>query len=190
MTRFKVSPRSFMLTWTLAAGVATGLVLPVCAEVAPAPAAAPSAPDKAANPAPATAPAAAAPIDPAATSAALELMDVIGASKNFDNMLAMLKTHVTTNAGDSAAAKASTDAFDKLVDKFGTYKKQMKDETAALYATKFTAAELKAVTEFYKSGAGTKFIAQMPDLMEEAGGIGQKFAVQMMKDLKEAKDAK
>ena len=184
MTQLLTAVRTPLIAWALAACFATALVLPTMAQDAAAPAGE-TAP--ALTPAPATT---TPPADPAATSAALELMDVIGASKNFDNMLAMLKTHVTTNAGDSAAAKASTDAFDKLVDKFGTYKKQMKDETAALYATKFTAAELKAVTEFYKSGAGTKFIAQMPDLMEEAGGIGQKFAVQMMKDLKEAKDAK
>lgn len=182
MTRLLTAARTPLIAWALAAWFATGLVLPAMAQDAAAPAG-----ETAAAPAPAATPA---PADPAATSAALELMDVIGASKNFDNMLAMLKTHVTTNAGDSAAAKASTDAFDKLAGKFGTYKKQMKDETAALYAAKFTAAELKTVTEFYKSAAGTKFIAQMPDLMEEAGDVGQKFAVQMMKDLKEAKDAK
>ena len=182
MTKLLTSARAPLIAWALASCFATGLVLPTMAQDTTVPAG-----QSAPAPAPAATPA---PADPAATSAAIELMDVIGASKNFDNMLTMLKTHVTTNAGDSTAAKASTDAFDKLVGKFSTYKKQMLDETAALYATKFTAAELKSVTEFYKSGAGTKFIAQMPDLMEEAGGIGQKFAVQMMKDLKEAKDAK
>lgn len=135
-----------------------------------------------------TAPAEATPADPDAKAAALELMDAIGAGKNFDNLLAKLKTHVTQNA-ESPAAQASNGAFAQLAAKFADYKKQMTDETAALYAGKFTAAELKTVSEFYKSPAGAKFIAQMPDVMERAGDIGQKFAVQMMKDLKAAKDA-
>lgn len=147
--------------------------------------------EQAAPPAPAAAPAVApaAPSDPAKLAAALELMDAIGASNNFDNMLKMLKTHVTAGAGDGPAAQASTDAFDKLITQFGTYKKQMTDETAALYASKFSVAELKSVTDFYRSGAGARFIAEMPALMEQAANIGQKYAVQMMKDLKAAKDA-
>ena len=154
------------------------LAAPAWAENAPPPAtAAPAAPA-----APAAAP------DPATLAAAIELMEVIGAAKNFDNMVGMLKKHVTSAAADEPTATKLAEFFDKLLVKFSTYKKPMMDETAAIYAKKFTAAELKQVTEFYKSGPGTKFIAEMPALMEEAGGIGQKYAVQMMKDLKEAKD--
>ena len=176
MTRMLRTSGLNLFTFAFAACLVVSLALPVRAQDAPAPSA--------------TMAPAAVPANPATMAAAVELMDVIGASKNFDNMLAMLKTHVTTGAGDGPAAKDTADAFAKLVDKFSTYKKQMLDETAALYAAKFTAAELKAVTEFYKSGAGVKFIAEMPDLMDQAGGVGQKFAVQMMKDLKDAKETK
>ncbi|MEQ1576978.1 MAG: DUF2059 domain-containing protein [Hyphomicrobium sp.] len=179
--------RALVLTATL---MATSLVaahsLPAQAQDAPAQ---PAPPASTAPGGPTAAPAAG-PVDPAAAAAAVELLEVIGAAKNFDNMLAMLKKHVTSAAGDGPAAKETAEAFDKLINQFGTYKKQMTDETAALYATKFSASELKAVAEFYRSGPGTKFIAEMPELMEQAGGIGQKYAVQMMKDLKEAKDKK
>jgi uncharacterized protein len=131
-------------------------------------------------------PAAAVAPDPAAVAAAAELMEAVGASKNFDKMLGMLKQHVVASAGsDTAKAEQATKTFDKLLDKFSGYKKQMMDETAALYATRFTVAEMKTVADFYRSGTGAKFISEMPELMEQAGGIGQKYAVQMMKELRE-----
>jgi uncharacterized protein len=150
---------------------------------------APAIAQDAANPPAAAAAPAAAPVDPAALAAAKDLMEVTGAAKNFDNMVAMLKKHVMTSAGEGPAAQAMAETFDKAMVKMGSYKQQMMDEMAALHATKFTAAELKAVTDFYKSGPGAKFVTVMPELMQEGGAIGQKYAVQMMKDLKEAKDA-
>jgi len=180
MSSLRVTPRRRALALlAIASCLASNAVLPSAAQEAPA----------AATPAPAAVPPPV-PTDPSAVAAAVELMSVIGASNNFDNMLNMLKTHVTAGASDEAAQKAATETFEKLIAQFGTYKTQMLDETAALYASKFTTAELKSVTDFYKSGAGRKFIAEMPVLMEEAANIGQRFAVQMMKDLKTAKEAK
>jgi uncharacterized protein len=176
MTLSTVASRSPLRTIAFAAFVATSWLTPASAEdVAPPPAAA-------------TAPVPVA-VDPAALAAAKDLMEVTGAAKNFDNMVAMLKKHVMTSAGDGTAAQAMAETFDKAMSKIGSYKQQMMDEMAVLHANKFTAAELKAVTEFYKSGPGAKFVTVMPELMQEGGAIGQKYAVQMMKDLKEAKDA-
>jgi uncharacterized protein len=129
-------------------------------------------------------------VNPEALAAAKDLMVVTGAAKNFDNMVGMMKTHVTASAGQGPDAKAIADSFDKAMTKIASYKQQMMDEMAALHAAKFSADELKAVTEFYKSGPGAKFVTLMPELMQEGGAIGQKYAVQMMKDFKDAKEAK
>ena len=78
-----------------------------------------STPARAQDAAPAAA--AAAPVDPASIAAAVELMEVTGSAKNFDNMVAMLRTHVGGNAGDGPAAKAKADAFDGLMGKFAAF---------------------------------------------------------------------
>ncbi len=138
----------------------------------------------------AAAPPVAAAVNREALAAAKDLMEVTGAGKNFDKMVGMLRTHVTASAGDGPNSKAVADAFDKAMSKISGYKQQMMDDMAALHAAKFTAAELQAVAEFYKSGPGAKFITLMPELMKEGGAIGQKYAMQMMKDFKDAKDTK
>lgn len=176
MTLFAAASRSPLRALAFSACLAATWLVPAMAEDAAAPAAA-------------APPVAAATVDPAALAAAKDLMEVTGAAKNFDNMVAMLKKHVTTSAGDGPAAQAMAETFDKAMSKIGSYKQQMMDEMAALHASKFTADELKAVTDFYKSGPGAKFVTVMPELMQEGGAIGQKYAVQMMKDLKETKDA-
>jgi uncharacterized protein len=148
-----------------------------------------SAQDAAAPTAPSvTAPVAApaAPADPASIAAALELMDVTGASKSFDNITSMMRQHVSAGAAD-AAGTDKMKTFDDMMAKFATYKPDMLKETAAVYAQKFSAAELKTISEFYKSGPGAKFITAMPDLMKDGGAIGQKYAMKMMQEFRAAK---
>ncbi len=135
--------------------------------------------------APATAPTA--PVDPDALAAAVELMDVTGGSKTFDSITAMMRQHVSAAATEATGTADATKLFDDMMTKFATYKPQMLQETAALYAQKFTAAELKTITEFYKSGPGAKFIVAMPELMKEGGAIGQKYAMKMMQEYRAAK---
>ena len=140
-----------------------------------------------ATPAPAAAAVPAA--DPATVAAALELMEVTGASKTFDNLTSMMRTHVSAgaSAGPAGASEQATKIFDEMMVKFAAYKPQMMNETAALYAQRFTAAELKTIADFYRSGTGAKFISEMPELMKEGGAIGQKYAMKMMQEYKDAK---
>lgn len=62
---------------------------------------------------------------------------------------------------------------------------KIKDDYVALYATTFTAEELKGLIAFYQSPAGQAFMAKQPVLMQGAMQINQKLMVRVMPRLKE-----
>jgi hypothetical protein len=48
-------------------------------------------------------------------------------------------------------------------------------EIAALYAEKLTLEEIRELTRFYSSGVGAKFIAMLPELMQQSMLLGQRW---------------
>ena len=67
------------------------------------------------------------------------------------------------------------------------YKDQMITDFANLYAETFTAEEMKAVADFYRSGAGAKFIAKTPELMKKGAAIGMKYSQKIADEMKAVK---
>ncbi len=51
---------------------------------------------------------------------------------------------------------------------------KMKNDYIDIYVKTYTEGEIKAISEFYKSPAGKKFIEKMPQLMQESMAISQK----------------
>lgn len=119
------------------------------------------------------------------TSAAREMMEVTGVTKSLDGIIAAMSQGFAqgAKADDSAAGKQMSEEFDAAMKKFLTYKEEMLNDFAALYAETFTAAEMKEVTAFYKSGTGAKFIASMPALMEKGSQIGIKYSQKMIDEM-------
>jgi hypothetical protein len=78
----------------------------------------------------------------------------------------------------------------------------MEDIMGRAYAKRFTLAEIKAITAFYKSEAGKKMLSTGPQLMQEAmpeimaltspkiNALMQEFTKKAMDDAKAAADAK
>lgn len=131
-----------------------------------------------------------APIDPARLAAARDLMEVTGVSKQMDGMMAAMSKGFqkgAADAGNAAAAGQATKGFNAFLDKFAAYRQPMLDDFAALYAERFTAEEMKAVADFYRSGPGARFIAAMPELMQGGSQIGMKYAEKVQADLKNDK---
>lgn len=126
--------------------------------------------------------------DPARLEAAKDLLDATGVAKQLDGMMqAMSKGFergATTGGGD-AAGKAATQQFNVFLDKFAAYRQPMLDDFASLYAERFTAEELKSIADFYRSGAGARFIAVMPELMQAGSQIGMRYADKVMADIKQ-----
>src|SRR5690606_5546325 len=125
------------------------------------------------------------PIDPARVAAARDLMEVTGVTKQMDGMVdAMSRGFAKSASADaSAAGKKRSSQFDASMKKLLEYKDQMISVFADLYAQTFTAAEMKAVADFYRSGAGAKFIAMTPELMQKGAAIGMKYSEKIAREM-------
>jgi hypothetical protein len=126
------------------------------------------------------------PPDPARVAAARDLLEVTGVTKQMDGMVEAMSRGFArgANADTSEAGKKLSDQFDTSMKKLLEYKDQMITDFADLYAETFTAEEMKAVADFYRSGAGAKFISKTPDLMKKGAEIGMKYSAKIAEEMK------
>ena len=123
-------------------------------------------------------------VDPDALAAAKELMEATGTAKQIDGMIASVTKGVAAGAAGAGGDKAKQVGaeFDEMMKKFAGYKAEMMNDFAVLYAQTFTAAEMREVANFYKSGTGAKFISAMPVLMQKGAEIGMKYSQRLMQE--------
>lgn len=129
------------------------------------------------------------PSDPQRLAAARDLMAVTGVDRQIDGMIQVMGaglSHGAAQSGNPAAGKMLAQSFDVFIERFKSYRAPMLDEIAALYAARFSTEELTAVADFYRAGAGAKFIAVMPELMQQGSQIGLKYSQKVLEDLKAA----
>jgi len=125
--------------------------------------------------------------DPARVAAAQDLMDATGVSKQMDGMMtSMISSFQQGAAGDGNTQQghAVSMAVEAFAGRFATYKEEILRDFAVLYASRFTAEEMKAVADFYRGETGSKFVQSMPEMMQQGSQIGIKYAQKMMDDLK------
>jgi hypothetical protein len=126
--------------------------------------------------------------DPARVDAALEMMQAIGVTKQLDNMVEIMITQFASSLlgveeSKKEEAKKTLDAF---AGKFRDYRPDMLRDLAVLYARRFTVEELEAITAFYRSQPGMKFVAAAPELMRMGGDIGGRYGQKAMQEAKAA----
>jgi uncharacterized protein len=122
-------------------------------------------------------------VDPARVAAAKELMNETGVTKQMDSMVAVMGEGFrkgARDAGGGAVADQMGDEFDVRMKRLLSYRDAMVEEFAIVYAQRFTVDELKAVTEFYKSPTGQKFIQASPELMQAGAAIGIKYSQKVL----------
>jgi len=131
---------------------------------------------------------AAPPVDPARIAAARDLLEVTGVTKQMDGMVEAMSRGFAkgANAETSEVGKKLSDQFDASMKKLLEYKDQMISDFATLYAQAFTAEEMKTVADFYRSGAGAKFISVTPELMQKGAAIGMKYSEKIAKEMQSA----
>jgi hypothetical protein len=118
--------------------------------------------------------------DPVRIAAAKDLMDVTGVNKQLDGMIAAMGQGFRKGAADAADAATAEAAGKEFDSHMARYRQAMMEDFAALYAEKFTAEELKAVADFYRSPTGVKFIQTMPELIQSGAMIGMKYSQKAM----------
>lgn len=118
-------------------------------------------------------------------AAARDLMEVTGVTRQMDGMVDAMTRGFSkgASADTSEAGKKLSAEFEVTMQKFLGYKDEMLNDFAVLYAETFTAEEMKTVADFYRSGAGAKFIAMTPDLMQKGAAIGIKYSERIMRDV-------
>jgi hypothetical protein len=126
--------------------------------------------------------------DPERLAAARDLMEVTGVTKQMDAMVDAMSRGFAkgAKAETSEAGKKLSHEFDASMKKLLEYKDQMISDFAELYAETFTADEMKAVADFYRSGAGAKFIAMTPELMKKGAAIGMKYSEKINDEMNSA----
>jgi hypothetical protein len=71
-----------------------------------------------------------------------------------------------------------------VADAFAPYYTSMVDGIAAIYATNFTAAELRDIEAFYRQPTGQKLLEKMPVISQQALAVGQEIGRKAADDLK------
>jgi len=130
----------------------------------------------------------AAPVDAARIAAAKKLMEVTGVTKQMDGMVAAMGQGFRKGASDARKgpdADKLSDVFDGQLKRLMSYRDAMIDDFAVVYAQRFTVEELEAVTDFYQSPTGQKFIEAMPALMQAGAQIGMKYSQKVIEGAKE-----
>jgi uncharacterized protein len=72
-----------------------------------------------------------------------------------------------------------------VADAFAPYYTSMVDAIAAIYATNFTAAELRDMEAFYRQPTGQKMLDKMPIISQQALAVGQEIGRKAADDLRQ-----
>jgi uncharacterized protein len=116
------------------------------------------------------APASAQQPSPAAVSAAKELLAVKGSMKIYDPVVNGIveKAKLVFLRTNPTLGKDLNEVALKLHAEYGPRLAEVANETARLYAVRFSEQELKDALAFYKSPLGRKMLAEEPGIAEES----------------------
>jgi hypothetical protein len=125
--------------------------------------------------------------DAARLAAAKDMMQVAGVAKQFDEIMPMLARQLSQGFVAIAPDKADEirEVFNQLTIKFVDRKGELIDQIAVVYAEQLTLEELAAITAFYRSPAGLKFIEVQPQVMRQAMALGQRWGAQLGREIEE-----
>jgi hypothetical protein len=126
-------------------------------------------------------------IDPARMAAAKEMMEAARVERQFEQMMPLLLSRMQESFRSLAPERRALidGVFEQIGRKFAVRRSELIAEIAGVYAQKLDAAELKAITEFYKSPAGLKFIEAQPQIMQESMAAGQRWGQQIAREIEE-----
>jgi uncharacterized protein len=135
----------------------------------------------AAGPAPAQSPA------PDAMTAARELVTTMRTADQFKAIMPViiqnLKPAIVQNRPE--VARDLDAVMPLMLEGMSARVNEIVDEITALYARTFSVEELNAITAFYRSPVGQKFLLKLPAITQESMVIGQKFGQSVASEMQE-----
>ncbi len=115
--------------------------------------------------------------DATTIAAAKDLLMVMGTDKQFDIVIPMMMQQMRglLLQQKPGIQKELDDGLAALATKFSKRKGEIIDQIAVIYAQQLTLDDIKATTVFFKSPAGTRYVAAMPKLMQDSSVVGRKW---------------
>ena len=113
---------------------------------------------------------------PEATAAAKELVEVMRATDRVKVMVPMLMQQLKPAIvqGRPEVERDYDAMVPEMLSAMNARLGELADSISAIYATHFTADELRQVTAFYRGPVGQKFLQAMPKIMQDSMMAGQK----------------
>ena len=113
-------------------------------------------------------------LDPAAITAAKDLMLALGIEQQFETVIETMTKGMSASIRQRQPGKAKEidEVFTKMAAKFRSRKSDVIEMTAPLYAEKFSVAEMKEIGAFYKTPIGQKMLKTQPEIMQRSMQMG------------------
>ena len=113
-------------------------------------------------------------VDPARLQAARDLLVVTNTDAQFATIIPLMFQQMRqTLPGQGPAQQEEVNkVFEEIQKQFLDRRSEVLDQIARLYAAKFSPEEMNALSDFYRSPIGQKFIAAMPELAADAMRLG------------------
>ena len=107
---------------------------------------------------------------PAALASAKELVEIIGAAREFDPIVTgvIVQTATTYLQSNPALSKDLNDIVELLVSEFLPRRTELQNEVIRLYAQRLTEQEIKDALTFYKSPLGKKLLNESQYIVGES----------------------
>jgi uncharacterized protein len=109
---------------------------------------------------------------PAASHLAVakELVDVVGAARQFDSIVSAVIVQVASNflQANGAYGKDLNDIVDLLVTEYLPRRVEVQNDVIRLYASRLAEQEMKDVLTFYKSPVGKKMLTESQFVLNES----------------------
>jgi len=114
---------------------------------------------------------------------AKQLMEVSGVGEMLQQFMTQMAQSLRSSQGE--ASEEFWDEFLAQADLEG-----LEEAVAGIYLTHFTAEEMEASLEFYRSPAGQSILQKMPVVMQEAMAIGQQWGMELGQKISDELEAR
>jgi uncharacterized protein len=120
-------------------------------------------------------------------AAAEELLTTMGMTKQFDAVIPMMMQQMRQIIVQSnpAAGKEIDDVVKAITAKFSARKNEVVPLAAQVYARRLTIEDMKAMTAFFKTPAGQRFVEMTPQLTQESMMIGQQWGQKLGQEVEQ-----
>jgi uncharacterized protein len=123
-------------------------------------------------------------VDPERLAAARDLLQATNTDAQFATVIPMMFSQLKQAIPPSGPKMQEEldKVFDEIQKQFIDRRSEVLDQIAMLYARRFSAEEMKALAEFYRSPLAQKFITAIPELTGEAMKIGNTWGREIAMD--------